>query len=176
VGGKRSTGEPDKQNCDRGAQQSDHRPSKSTSAIRQRWVFTPCESCSVSSATSTAPAAIEAARGPLSPSPRHPGRPELRLRLGGRPFAPAVKFGALTPEKFWTLIGEVVKFASLGPAPLPGSGSAKTALSYRGFAFSPRSTRRRIASDRLGLSLCFTAQASTLFRSSGDSRMAVTGS
>jgi hypothetical protein len=75
----------------------------------------------VSSATSTAPAAIEAARGPLPPSPRHPGRPELaaldlarqnelRLRLGGRAFRSrrVTEFGALTPGRFRTQIDEVV--------------------------------------------------------------------
>jgi hypothetical protein len=64
---------------------------------------------------------------------------------------------------------------SVASLPIAGSGFA-TAASYRCFAFSPISTRRRMASDRLGLSVCFAAQASTFFRSSGDSRMAVTGS
>ncbi len=70
-----------------------------------------------------------------------------------------------------------VRSAALRIATLPIAGSGfATVASYRSFAFSPSSTRRRMASDRLGLSVCFAAQASTLFRSSGDRRMAVTGS
>jgi hypothetical protein len=89
-----------------------------------------------------------------------------------------------TPEfeerELWLRMFRMDQAALAGQAasaalPIAGSGFA-TPASYRNFAFSPSSTRRRMASDRLGLSICFAAQASTLFRSSGDSRMAVTGS
>ena len=42
--------------------------------------------------------------------------------------------------------------------------------------FSPSSTRRRMASERGGLSSCFAAHLSTASRNSSDSLMAVTGS
>ena len=45
------------------------------------------------------------------------------------------------------LLSNACKFTKQGEVRL--IGSAKTALSYRCFAFSPRSTRRRMASDRL---------------------------
>jgi hypothetical protein len=44
------------------------------------------------------------------------------------------------------------------------------------FAFSPSSTKRRMASERPSSSSCMAAQASTFARSSSDRRIAVTGS
>jgi hypothetical protein len=49
--------------------------------------------------------------------------------------------------------------------------------SYRfGFVARACSTKRRIASEREGLSSCIAAHSSTALRSFGESRMAVTGS
>jgi hypothetical protein len=60
----------------------------------------------------------------------------------------------------------------MSPMSHGGDSSAQSQF----FAFSPSSTRRRMASERPGSSSCFAAHLSTVSRNSFDSRIAVTGS
>lgn len=64
--------------------------------------------------------------------------------------------------------------------PIPGlrngPSEERAVAHFRPFALSADSMRRRIASDRWGVSSCCCAHLSTAERSSSDRRIAVTGS
>src|SRR3984885_7698744 len=88
-----------------------------------------------------------------------------------------VYFGALEIVKFFARGTENRRTADSSDADAPTIEdiSVHRKVSYFPFAFNPSSTRRRMASERLGVSVWESAQLSASAPSVGDSLTAVTG-